>query len=311
MPTQRTIPATIQTSKALRVAAYCRVSSDSRDQMHSYATQIRAYTKLITGHSGWELVDIYADAGLTGTRMDKRDEFNRMLEDCRKGKIDKILVKSTSRFARNTRDCLAVLRQLRQINVTVQFEDDHIDTETLTSEMMVSVFGSIAQQESMSISRNLRMSYQRRMEKGEFLTANPPLGYSLTEHCGLEINHAEAETVRWIFQSYLDGLSSEAIAKDLTDKGIRTTEGNTQWRPCSVRYILSNEKYKGDALLQKRITTDTLPFHTVKNCGKKPQYYLENSHEAIVSPEMFQSVQALLRKRGSRSNRGSQVRICV
>ena len=159
MATVKIIPASVQKNKVLRVAAYCRVSSDSADQLHSYATQLRAYTERIEQHPDWELVDIYADEGLTGTRMDKREEFNRMLSDCRKGRIDKILVKSISRFARNTKDCLVVLRELKLLDVSVQFEKDHIDTETLTSEMMVSVFSSLAQQESISISQNQQMSY--------------------------------------------------------------------------------------------------------------------------------------------------------
>ena len=147
----------------LRVAAYCRVSSDSSDQLHSYAAQIRKYTEEIGSHDGWELVDVYADEGLTGTRMDKREDFNRMLSDCRKGRIDKILVKSISRFARNTKDCLASLRELLTLGVSVLFEKENINTETLTTELMVSVFGALSQQESVSISQNQRMSYQRRM----------------------------------------------------------------------------------------------------------------------------------------------------
>ena len=147
----------------LRVAAYCRVSSDSSDQLHSYAAQIHYYTDMIQNHDGWELVDVYADEGITGTRMDKREDLNRLLTDCRKGKIDKVLVKSISRFARNTRDCLASLRELSRLGVSVQFEKENIDTGTLTTELMVSVSGSLAQQESISISQNQRMSYQRRI----------------------------------------------------------------------------------------------------------------------------------------------------
>ena len=142
----------------MRVAAYCRVSSDSKDQLHSYAAQIRSYTEEIAQHDGWELVDVYADEGLTGTRMDKREDFNRMMRDCRKGKIDRILVKSVSRFARNTKDCLSALRELSTLGVSVQFEKENIDTKTLTTELMVSVSGSLAQQESISISGNQKIS---------------------------------------------------------------------------------------------------------------------------------------------------------
>ena len=150
----KVIPPKTAQPEHLRVAAYCRVSSDSDDQLHSYAAQIREYTEQINGHAGWELVDVYADEGLTGTSMDKREDFNRMLADCRKGRIDKVLVKSISRFARNTRDCLASLRELSRLGVSVRFEKENIDTETLTTELMVSVSASLAQQESISISQN-------------------------------------------------------------------------------------------------------------------------------------------------------------
>ena len=156
----------------LRVAAYCRVSTDLDEQASSYASQIRSYTELISQHEGWELVDIYADEAASGTKTDKREDFNRLLADCRKGKIDRVLVKSISRFSRNTKDCLAALRELMRLGVTVQFEKENIDTGTLTTELMVSVSGSLAQQESMSISQNIRMGYRRRMERGEFIASN-------------------------------------------------------------------------------------------------------------------------------------------
>ena len=181
MANVKVIPPREKRPEILRVAAYCRVSSDSTDQLHSYATQIRNYTEEISKHDGWELIDIYADAATTGTRMDKREDFNRMLADCRKGKIDKILVKSISRFARNTRDCLATLRELSSLGVSVQFEKENINTETLTTELMVSVSVSLAQEESISISSNLRMSYQRRMQRGEFITCKAPFGDHLRD----------------------------------------------------------------------------------------------------------------------------------
>ena len=177
MANVKVIPPREKAPNILRVAAYCRVSSDSADQKHSYATQIRACTEKIGGHEGWELVDVYADEGLTGTRMDQREDFNRMLADCRKGRIDKVLVKSISRFARNTKDCLAALRELTGLGVTVYFEKENIDTAALTTELMVSVYGALAQEESVSISKNQRISYQRRMERGEFITCKAPYGY--------------------------------------------------------------------------------------------------------------------------------------
>lgn len=205
MATVKVIPARTRKQKMLRVAAYCRVSSDSADQQHSYAAQVLYYTKEIQRHVEWKLVDIYADDGITGTSMTQRKEFQRMLSDCRDGKIDRILVKSLSRFSRNTKDCLTVLRELSQLGVNVSFEKERIDTATLTIEMMVSVFGAIAQQESMSISQNQRMSYQRRMEKGEFITCKPPYGYRIVNRKELEIVPEEAEMIQWIFHAYLNG----------------------------------------------------------------------------------------------------------
>ncbi|MDE7242491.1 MAG: recombinase family protein, partial [Oscillospiraceae bacterium] len=253
IPPRETKPAT------LRVAAYCRVSSDSSDQLHSYAAQIRNYTEEISRHDGWELVDIYADEAQTGTRMDKREDFNRMLADCRKGKIDKILVKSISRFARNTRDCLAVLRELMALGVSVYFEKENINTETLTTELMVSVSSSLAQEESISISKNQRMSYQRRMERGEFITCSAPYGYRLVGGKDLVIADDEADTVRWIFDAYLAGHSFMQIAVELTRQGVPTVCGGP-WHEETVRKIISNEKYIGDSLCQKTFTTDTFPF---------------------------------------------------
>ena len=161
----------------LRVAAYCRVSSDSKDQLHSYAAQIRSYTEEIAQHDGWELVDVYADEGLTGTRMDQRDDFNRMMRDCRKGKINRILVKSVSRFARNTRDCLSALRELSAMGVSVRFEKENIDTGEISSEMMLAIYSQFAQEESMSISRNVRMGFQKRMADGSYVPSAVPFGY--------------------------------------------------------------------------------------------------------------------------------------
>ena len=248
----------------LRVAAYCRVSSDSADQRHSYATQIKEYTERINGHAGWELVDVYADEGLTGTRMDKREDFNRMLADCRKGRIDKVLVKSISRFARNTRDCLASLRELFRLGVSVYFEKENIDTGTLTTELMVSVSASLAQQESISISQNQKMSYRRRMERGEFITCYAPYGYDIKGK-ELVINPEQAKVVKYIFEKYVNGWSVEKIAAALTQQSIPTGFGRDKWWDYPIRYILKNEKYVGDSLCQKFYTTDNFPFEKKVN----------------------------------------------
>ena len=290
----------------LRVAAYCRVSSDSEDQLHSYAAQIRNYTEVIAQHDGWELVDVYADEGLTGTRMDKRDDFNRMMRDCRKGKIDRILVKSVARFARNTKECLASLRELSGMGVTVQFEKENIDTGTLTTELMVSVSGSLAQQESISISANQRLSYQHRMEQGLFIACTAPYGYRMVDKKNLEVVPEEAITVRWIFSSYLKGHSMRWIAEALTAKGISPHREPGLWTEVGIRYILTNEKYIGDSLCQKSYTCG-FPFVRKKNCGEQMQYYVENTHPAIIDKETFEKVQALLQHKAERAkNRKSK-----
>ena len=270
------IPPVERQTAALRVAAYCRVSSDSADQLHSYATQVKSYTKLIEEHAGWELVDIYADEGRTGTKLDKRDEFNRMMRDCRKGKIDKVLVKSVSRFARNTRDCLVSLRELSQLGVAVQFEEDHIDTETLTTELMVSVSGSLAQEESVSISKNQRMSYQRRMERGEFSTCFAPYGYQLTDGKHLEIYEPQAQWVRWMFDQYLCGQSANEIAVRLQKQNVPQANGKCNWGPRAVTYILTNEKYIGDK---------------VKRLLENPRYTGRDGYPVLVGENVFQAVQ--------------------
>ena len=290
----------------LRVAAYCRVSSDSKDQLHSYAAQIRSYTEEIAQHDGWELVDVYADEGLTGTRMDQRDDFNRMMRDCRKGKIDRILVKSVSRFARNTRDCLSALRELSAMGVSVRFEKENIDTKTLTTELMVSVSGSLAQQESISISANQRLSYQHRMEQGLFIACTAPYGYRMVDKKNLEVIPEETAVVRWIFSSYLNGRSLKWIAEALIAKGISPRREPGLWTEVGIRYILTNEKYIGDSLCQKSYTRG-FPFVRKKNCGEQMQYYVENTHPAIIDKEAFEKAQALLQHKAERAkNRKSK-----
>ena len=302
----KVIPPKAMAADTLRVAAYCRVSSDSSDQLHSYAAQIRYYTDMIQNHDGWELVDVYADEGITGTRMDKREDLNRLLSDCRKGKIDKVLVKSISRFARNTRDCLASLRELSRLGVSVQFEKENIDTGTLTTELMVSVSGSLAQQESVSISQNQRMSYQRRMERGEFITCKAPFGYRLIDGKRLEVISDEAKLVRWMFNAYLSGHSLEWIAEQMTKTGVSTTDGKPYWQCTTVLYTLTNEKYMGDSLCQKTFTT-AFPFTQRQNNGEADQYYIENTHPAIITKGTFEKVQELLRQKSNRQKIPRQI----
>ena len=290
-----------ETAEPIRLAAYCRVSSDSDDQKHSYAAQIRHYTEYAQKNPQYTLVDIYADEGITGTSMKKRDDFNRLMQDCRKGKIDRIVVKTISRFARNTEEFLAALRMLSSLGISVLFEEQGIDTSKLNGEMIVTLPAMAAQQESVAISENIRWSYQKRMESGEFNCCCPPYGYDM-EDGNLIINESEAAIIRRIFDMYLQGYGIKAITNKLNEDMILTRRKQIKWNQSTIRYILNNEKYMGDSILQKWFTSDTLPFRRIKNAGEKPKYYVENSNPAIVSRETYQAVQALQKKRKLKSS---------
>lgn len=266
----------------LRVAAYARVSSASDDQLNSFASQTQHYISLISSNENWSLVDIYADEGITGTSVDKREDFKRLMADCRRGLVDRILVKSISRFARNTTECLEAIRELKALGVGVHFEKENIDTATMSGEMMTTLFASFAQAESESISSNMRWSYQKRMQRGEFITCSAPFGYHLNNGM-LEIDEAEATVIRLIFDRYLSGISMADIADEITQLGFPTRAGMPYWQYSTVYYILQNERYAGHALLQKFYATDTLPFQKKRNHGQRDKYYISNSHPPIVS----------------------------
>ncbi|ABZ82752.1 resolvase, n-terminal:recombinase, putative [Heliomicrobium modesticaldum Ice1] len=289
-------PAVQAQKDKLRIAAYARVSSDSDDQLNSFAAQVSHYTTLIRENENWELVDIYADEGVTGLRMDKREDFQRLLRDCRKGKIDRILTKSISRFSRNTRECLETIRELKSLGVTIYFEKEHIDTGEISNEMLLTFFSGNAQQESMSISGNMRWSYQHRMKNGKFITCKAPLGYRLQSGT-LQIHEQEAEIVRYVFNSYLNGKSKDEIAAELTAQGVPTRDGKDRWHYSTIDYLLKNERYAGDALLQKRYTTAVLPFQKKRNKGEKDKYYVKYSHPAIISRDIFERAQELNQSR--------------
>lgn len=279
--------------KIIRLAAYCRVSSDSKDQLHSFAAQIRYYTDYVNKHPQYELVDIYADEGLTGTCISKRDDFNRLIRDCKKGKIDRIVTKSVARFARNTQDLLTVLRMLKENGIGVYFEEQGIDTDKMNMEMIVTFPGMVAQQESVSISGNMRWSYKKRMESGDFNCCAPAYGYDL-KNGQLTVNELEAVIVQRIFNLYLQGIGKQAIANILNEDAVpRKHDGQSKWHVFTIDYILNNERYMGDALLQKSFTTETLPFRKIRNRGEMPKYYVENSNPSIISREIYQAAQAL------------------
>ena len=284
-----------------KVAAYCRVSTDSSDQLNSYHTQIGYYTNFIAQHPGWELVDIYADEGITGTSLEKRDEFKRMLADCRSGKITRILVKSVSRFARNTLELIETTRGLKDLGVVVVFEEQGIDTAQMLGEMQLTLLAMAAQEESTSISKNMRWSIQKRMDAGTYLGNTAPYGYRL-EDGQLKIEETEATVVRRIFEMRLSGMGQVAITQELNRKRIQPRDGKP-WTVYRVRYILSNERYIGDSLFQKKYIADPLSHKSVRNHGERDQYYIHDTHEAIISRENFQKVQESFQNQSPRRSK--------
>lgn len=292
-------PTVVVANTKRRIAAYCRVSSSSDEQLDSFAAQMDYYGKLIAEYDDWELVDIYADEGISALGMTKRDEFNRLMRDARKGKIDHIITKSISRFSRNTKECLESVRALREIGVSIAFEKESIDTTEMGGEMFLAMFSGAAQQESISISNNARIGCRMRMKNGTYTLPNTPLGYQMIDKQLVE-DDSEAETIKFIFAQYLSGHGLLEIAKELTQQQVKTKTGSTQWGRGSVLYVIRNEKYIGDSLLQKSYTTDLLPFRTKLNRGEKDQYYMPDDHPAIIDKETFRKAQELLRKRQER-----------
>ena len=297
-------PVTQEKAK-LRVAAYARVSSDSADQLNSYMAQVDYYTRFIGENGDWELADIYADEGISGLDTRKRDEFNRMMADCRSGKIDRILVKSVSRFARNTRDTLRFMRELMRLGVTIQFEKENMDTAKLSGEQVAAIYAAFAQMESTGHSSTMRTSVRMRMENGIFTPSSMPYGYRLN---GLEpeIVPEEAEVVRHIFSSALRGRGQMDIAQELNESGVVRRHGRGRWHHHTISYILTNPAYTGNTIWNKSFRSDTIPFPMVINHGQKPKYTAEDSHPAIISSEDFQRVQTLIAARKEQFTGGAQ-----
>ena len=282
----------------LRVAAYCRVSTDSDEQASSYETQVEHYTEYIKKNPEWEFAGIYADDGISGTNTKKREEFNRMIEACKAGEIDMIITKSISRFARNTLDCLKYIRMLKDKNIPVFFEKESINTMDAKGEVLLTIMASLAQQESQSLSQNVKMGLQFRYQNGQVqVNHNHFLGYTKDREGNLVIDPEQAEVVKRIYREYLEGSSMDKIAKGLEKDGILTGAGKKKWWTSTINKILRNEKYIGDALLQKTYTTDFLNKTRVKNNGIVPQYYVENNHEAIIPKDIFLRVQEELVRR--------------
>ena len=295
----------------IRVAAYCRVSTDSEEQASSYDIQIEHYTNYIKKNKEWELAGIFADDGITGTNTKKRDEFNRMIDECMAGNIDMIITKSISRFARNTLDCLKYIRQLKDKNIAVFFEKENINTMDSKGEVLLTIMASLAQQESQSLSQNVKLGIQYRYQQGEVQVNHKRfLGYTKDENKQLVIDPEGAEVVKRIYREYLEGASLLQIARGLEAEGVLTAAGKAKWRPETLKKILQNEKYIGDALLQKTYTVDFLSKKRVKNNGIVPQYYVENSHEPIIPRDLFMQVQEeMVRRANLRGGKGGKKRV--
>ncbi|MFK4439701.1 recombinase family protein [Paenibacillus sp. RC21] len=282
----------IQSIQKKKVAAYCRVSTDSEEQKESYTNQVNHYTQYIQNNLEWEMADIYADEGITGTTTKNRMHFNRMIQDARNGKLDLILVKSISRFARNTLDLLKYVRELKSLGVAVFFERENINTLDTTGEVLLTILSSLAQDESRNISENSRWGILRGFQNGKvFCNTTRFLGYDKDEHGELVINEPEAEIVRRIYEEYLDGKSYQAIARGLMRDHIKTVTGGDTWWDSSITLILTNEKYYGALLQQKTVTIDFLTHKRIRNKGQEQQYLIEDNHEPIVSKELFEAVQ--------------------
>lgn len=286
--------------KTLRVAAYCRVSTLLEQQEGSYEAQVDYYTEKINSNPNWRCAGIFADDGKSATQTKKRDDFNAMIDACMAGKVDLILTKSVSRFARNTVDALQYIRKLKEKNIPVIFEKEGVNTMESGGELLITILSSQAQEESRNISENTRWGLTRRFENG-IISVNHKkfLGYTKDEEGNLAVVPEEAVIVKRIFREYLEGKSIILIAKGLEDDGIKTVTGLDNWHPGTIDKMLSNEKFCGDACMQKTYTIDFLTKKKVKNKGYAPQYYIEDNHEAIIPKDLFHQVQVEKARRAS------------
>jgi DNA invertase Pin-like site-specific DNA recombinase len=286
-----------------KVAAYARVSRDTERLMHSVSAQVSYYSALIQKNPEWEYAGVYADMGISGTDTSRRGEFLRMLADCEEGKIDIILTKSISRFARNTVDLLETVRHLKNLGIEVRFEKEHIHSLSEDGELMLTLLASFAQEESRSISENVKWGVRKRFQSGEIGAANKHiLGYQYDEdEKKYVIIPEEAEAVRWMFKMYIDGVPLRGIAESMNSAGIRTTLGN-DFQEASVRQLIFNEVYAGDIRRQKCYMADPITKTKVKNCGELPQYYMADCHEAIIDRETYAKVQAEMERRAGLVN---------
>ena len=284
-----------------RVAAYCRVSTDREEQEHSFETQKAMYTEMIMMKPTWQMAGIYADEGITGTVAKKRPGFMKMIEDCRKGKIDMIVTKSVSRFSRNNLDCLMYVRELKQLGIPIIFEKEGINTIQVSSELLLTLFGALSQAESESISMNVKLGIRQSLKNGNVrFSYKTFLGYRKGADGQPEIVPEQADIVRRIYNDFLAGATYLEIAKRLTEENVPTMGGGNRWFSERIKSILKIEKYKGDALLQKTYITDPISKRVKKNNGELPMYYVENSHPAIIERRIFDKVQEEIARRAGK-----------
>lgn len=280
------------------VAAYARVSTEKEEQEDSFERQVQHYTHLITSKPDWQFGGIYADPGITGTRAEKRPDFMRMIQDCRDGKINKVLVKSISRFARNTVDALNYIRELKDLGISVYFENENIDTMTPGGEVLLTILAAMAEQESRTMSTNIKWSYQKKFQNGEvILNTGMVLGYKKSKTGDYVIAEEEAEIVRRIFREYVAGIPAPQICRRLEADGIKTKRGSVKWSTNAVLGIIKNEKYTGNAILGKTYKPDVLSKRRMKNTGQAPMYYVENTHPAIIEQELFDMAKTEMQRR--------------
>lgn len=284
-----------------RVAAYCRVSTDREEQEHSFETQKAMYTEMIMMKPSWQTAGIYADEGITSTVAKKRPGFMKMIKDCRKGKIDMIVTKSVSRFSRNNLDCLMYVRELKQLGIPIIFEKEGINTIQVSSELLLTLFGALSQAESESISMNVKLGIRQSLKNGNVrFSYKTFLGYRKGADGQPEIVPEQADIVRRIYNDFLAGATYLEIAKRLTEEKVPTMGGGSRWFSERIKSILKNEKYKGDALLQKTYITDPISKRVKKNNGELPMYYVENSHPAIIERRIFDRVQEEIARRAGK-----------
>jgi len=282
----------------IRVAAYCRVSTDGDEQLGSFESQKLYYEEKIAANTEWASAGIFADEAITGTKVDKREGFQDMIQKCQNGEIDLVLTKSISRFARNTLDTLQYVRMLRDRNIAVFFEKENINTLDMNGEMLLTIMSSLAQQEVESLSMNVKMGLKMKMKRGEMIGFNGCLGYDYhPEDKSITVNEDEAEIVKFIFDMYLQGYGTTTIAKRLIELGKKNKKGKVSWHTHGVMGIIQNEKYKGDILLGKTFTTDPISKRRLANMGEEDQFYIRDHHEAIVSREVWDEAEQVRLKR--------------